>query len=232
MTAAGRSVPAYQVLADALRARILAGELRPGEKLPVEPELSAQYGVSRSTAREALRVLASQNLITTMRGVSGGSFVAHPNPEQISGYLQASLRLLAKADDLSFAQLAEARDMLEVPAAGLAAKRRTPVQLEQLRGTLFESATTSAAQAVELNKEFHYVLMRATGSPLVEVLTRPVFDVIYEQVITFDAPPDYWPSLEGDHEAIFAAVAAQDAISAREATRLHLAKVHPAACYG
>ena len=85
-------MPAYQVLADALRAKILAGELEPGRKLPIEPELSAQYGVSRSTVREALRVLASQNLIATTRGVSGGSFVAPPNPEQISGYLEASRR--------------------------------------------------------------------------------------------------------------------------------------------
>lgn len=221
-------MPAYQELADRLRERILTGELSPGEKLPVEPELSARYGVSRSTAREALRVLASQNLITTMRGVSGGSFIAHPNPEQISGYLEASLRLLAKTDDLSIAELADARDMLEVPAAGLAALRRTAEQLEELRGSLFVPATVPPARAIELNKLFHSVLMRSTGSPLVEVLTRPVFEVIYDHVIGYDAPEGFWEKLEGDHELIFAAVAAQDEAEARAATREHLHKLRPA----
>jgi GntR family transcriptional repressor for pyruvate dehydrogenase complex len=221
-------VPAYQVLADALRTRIITGELKPGEKLPVEPNLSIQYGVSRSTVREALRVLASQNLVVTSRGVSGGSFVAYPNAEQISGYLEASLRLLAQADTLTISQLAEARDLLEVPAAGLAAVRRTDEQLEALRRTLFEAGTVSTGEAIERNKEFHSVLMRATGSPMVEVLIQPVFEVIYDHVVRYDAPRSFWVQLEADHDRIFAAIAARDPVLAQEATRDHLRKLKPA----
>jgi GntR family transcriptional repressor for pyruvate dehydrogenase complex len=221
-------VPAYQVLADALRARIMTGELKPGEKLPIEPDLSVQYGVSRSTVREALRVLASQNLVTTSRGVSGGSFVAHPNPEQISGYLESSLRLLAQADTLTIGQLAEARDLLEVPAAGLAAVRRTEAQLEELRRTLFETGSIPTAEAIERNKDFHSVLMRSTGSPMVEVFIQPVFEVIYEHVVRYEAPRGFWAGIEGDHGRIFAAIAARDAVTAQEATRDHLRKLRPA----
>jgi len=221
-------VPAYQVLADALRARILTGELSPGEKLPIEPDLSSEYGVSRSTVREALRVLASQNLITTTRGVCGGSFVAHPNPAQISGYLEASLRLLAQADGVTVAELCEARDMLEVPAAGMAAQRRSPGQLEELRDTLFEPGRTPPDKAIELSRTFHSVLMRSTGSSLVEVLIRPVFEVIYDHIIDYAAPLGFWADLEKDHDEIFAAVAAKDAAGAREATREHLRKLRPA----
>jgi DNA-binding FadR family transcriptional regulator len=68
--------PAYQLLADDLRTRITSGRLRPGQRLPTEPELCAEAGVSRSTVREALRLLSSQHLIVTTRGVTGGSFVA------------------------------------------------------------------------------------------------------------------------------------------------------------
>ncbi len=64
--------PAYAVLAEHLRNRILSGELQPGARLPGEAELTAEFGVGRSTIREALRSLASQNLITTTRGVTGG----------------------------------------------------------------------------------------------------------------------------------------------------------------
>jgi GntR family transcriptional regulator, transcriptional repressor for pyruvate dehydrogenase complex len=221
-------VPAYQVLADALRARIMTGELTPGQKLPIEPELSAQYGVSRSTVREALRVLASQNLVTTTRGVSGGSFVAHPNAEQISGYLEASLRLLAQADNLTIGQVAEARDLLEVPAAGLAAVRRSDSQLEELRKTLFDAGSVTPTEAIELNKEFHSVLMRSTGSPLVEVLIQPVFEVIYDHVVGYDAPAQFWAQLNGDHDRIFDAIADRDAVRAQEETRVHLHKLRPA----
>lgn len=221
-------MPAYQVLADALRARIITGALKPGEKLPIEPDLSTQYGVSRSTVREALRVLASANLITTTRGVSGGSFVAHPNPDQISSYLESSLRLLAQADSVTIAELAEARDLLEVPAAGLAAVRRSEVQLEELRQTLFSMDDVTPERAIELNKEFHSVLMRSTGSPLVEVLVRPVFEVIYDHVVDFQAPEHFWSALEGDHDLIYKAVAAQDPVTAVEATREHLRKLRPA----
>jgi DNA-binding FadR family transcriptional regulator len=221
-------VPAYQVLADALRARILTGELRPGAKLPIEPDLSAQYGVSRSTVREALRVLASQNLITTTRGVSGGSFVAYPNPEQIAGYLGASLRLLTQSDNLTIGQLAEARDMLEVPAAGLAAQRRSDDQLQDLKATLFDRGQVSLPEAIESSKSFHAALVRATGSPLVEMLSRPVFEIVYDHVQGWAAPAGFWARIAGDHEAIFDAVAAQDPASAREAIRDHLRKLRPA----
>jgi GntR family transcriptional repressor for pyruvate dehydrogenase complex len=226
---AGRgSVPAYQVLADALRARILTGELRPGEKLPTEPELSAQYGVSRSTVREALRVLASQNLVMTTRGVSGGSFVAYPNPEQIAGYLEAGLRLLTQADNLTMGQIAEARDMLEVPAAGMAAQRRSDAQLQELKATLFDRRKTSLADAIAASKSFHGALVRATGSPLVEMLSRPVFEVVYDHVQEWPAPDGFWKRVAGDHEAIFDAVAAQDPAAAQNAIREHLRKMRPA----
>jgi len=221
-------VPAYQVLADALRAKILTGELKPGARLPIEPDLSAIYGVSRSTVREALRVLASQHLISTSRGVSGGSFVAYPNPEQIAGYLEASLRLLTQSDNLTIGQLAEARQMLEVPAAGLAARRRSEEQLHNLKMTLSERGQVSLEQAVATSRSFHVALVRATGSPLVEVLTKPVFEVVYDHVQGWDAPPGFWLRIAGDHERIFDAIAAQDPVSAEDAVRDHLRKLRPA----
>jgi DNA-binding FadR family transcriptional regulator len=216
------------VLADALRARILTGELKPGARLPIEPDLSALYGVSRSTVREALRVLASQNLIATTRGVSGGSFIAYPNPEQIAGYLEASLRLLSQSGNLTIGQLAEARQMLEVPAAGLAARRRSDEQLQNLKLALFERGQVSLEQAIAASKSFHTALVRATGSPLVEVLTRPVFEVVYDHVQGWEAPPGFWRRIAGDHERIFEAIAAQDPAMAQDAIRDHLRKLRPA----
>nr|WP_231896074.1 winged helix-turn-helix domain-containing protein [Gordonia sp. LAM0048] len=65
-------------MADALRVRILAGELTPGTRLPPDTELRAEFGVGQSTVREAIRSLASENLVHTTRGVTGGTFLLRP----------------------------------------------------------------------------------------------------------------------------------------------------------
>jgi DNA-binding GntR family transcriptional regulator len=87
--------PAYQQVADQLRDRILDGSLTSGDRLPTEIELSEIFGVSRSTIREALRVLASKDLIRTTRGTTGGTFVARVQFDQVSDYLEMSLGLMS-----------------------------------------------------------------------------------------------------------------------------------------
>jgi GntR family transcriptional regulator, transcriptional repressor for pyruvate dehydrogenase complex len=216
------------MLADALRMRILTRELRPGQKLPIEPELADEYAVSRSTVREALRVLASQGLVTTSRGVLGGSFVAYPSPRQMSDYLEASLGLFAQSDELAVEALLEARDMLEVPAAGLAAVRRSADDLEILRGTLGDPPGPEPRQIMEFARTFHEKLLRIADNPIVEALTRPVFEVLYERMVRFTAPEPTWSRVKGDHQLIFDAVAEGDAEAARAEMRIHLQKLRPA----
>lgn len=214
--------PAYQSLAAELRGQILAGLLKPGDRLPVEPELSAAHGVSRSTVREALRLLASQNLITTTRGVAGGSFVIAPRPEQISDYLKTSLNLLAGDTQITVDQLLEIRDLLEVHATGLAAMRRTPDDLAELRGTLFDPARLRPDEMYEPNKRFHVLLLRAAGNPLLGAVARPVFQVLDERFLRERAPERFWHGVDRDHREILSRVEAGDESGAREAARGHL----------
>jgi GntR family transcriptional regulator, transcriptional repressor for pyruvate dehydrogenase complex len=214
------------MLADALRARILTRDLRPGDRLPIEPELAEQYGVSRSTVREALRVLASQGLVSTSRGVQGGSFVTCPEPAQISEYLHASLSLLAESQNAGVEALLEARDMLEVPAAGLAAVRRTADELEELRATLYDPAKETLERRIQLAREFHEIVLRMAGSPIVESLSGPIFRVLYERIV--HRVPAGGSTVEGDHQVIFDAIAAGDAEAARAEMQLHLQRLRPA----
>ena len=225
MAAVRRTVPAYQMLADALRAQILTRKLRPGEKLPIEPELAEQYGVSRSTVREALRALASQGLVSTTRGMQGGSFISCPEPAQISEYLHASLGLLAESKNVDIDLLLEARDMLEVPAAGLAALRHTPEQLEELRATLYDPESETPERRIELSRTFHEVMLTAAHSPIVESLVGPIFRVIYERLVD-RVPPAGW-AMETDHQLIFDAIAAGDAEGARAEMQIHLERLRP-----
>src|SRR6185369_17090975 len=129
--------PAYQALADALRSQITSGRLRPGDRLPTEPQLCRNAGVSRSTVREALRLLASEHLVITVRGVAGGSFVSHPSPAQLGESLCTGIRLWQANSLVNAESLLEVREMVEVPATALAAQRRTDRQLEAIAATLF-----------------------------------------------------------------------------------------------
>jgi DNA-binding FadR family transcriptional regulator len=216
-----RGRPAYEELAGRLRARILSGELVPGDRLPIEPELCEQYGVSRTTVREALRQLSSQNLIVTTRGVTGGSYVSAPEPGQISDFLEASIGLLALHEGVSIDALVEVRDLLEVPAARLAAQRRTPAHVERLRAAAAEPPP-GGAKSFERNWRFHIELFQATGNPLLEVVAEPVFRVLQSRFVRDRAPEQFWTTVDEDHREILRAIEAGDGGVAEAATRRHL----------
>ncbi|MEU8380384.1 FCD domain-containing protein [Streptosporangium sp. NPDC048865] len=215
---------AYQALAADLRRRIVSGEFQPGDRLPVEPDLCAGYGVSRSTVREALRLLASQHLIRTVRGVTGGSFVARPDPDHISAYLETSFDMMRVGID----QLTEIRELLEVPAAGLAALRRTGTDLDLLRGCIAGASGRAPGEVFEPNRDFHVVLLRAAGNPLLEIVARPVFEVLEGRFVRDRAPRAALDGIDREHRIILRHVEAGDAAGAREATLRHLENLRTA----
>lgn len=214
--------PAYRVLADDLRSQITSGQLRPGDRLPTEPQLCRDCGVSRSTVREALRLLASQHLIVTTRGVAGGSFVAHPSPEQISDTFATGVRLLQVSSVVEGSHLLEVRSIFEVAAAGYAARRRRPEHLEVLRSTLFDPHTADLDTMANLHAAFHTALIASCGNPVLELVTRPLHLVVNLRELGADFGRDFWIQVDEDHRAILAAVTASDPEAAQAAARRHL----------
>lgn len=214
--------PAYQTLADDLRTQITSGRLRPGDRLPTEPQLCARSGVSRSTVREALRLLASQHLIVTTRGVTGGSFVAQPSPAQLADTLSASIRLLASTGRVGTAQLLEVRETFEVPIAGLAAQRRTEESLAAVRATMPDPDTAGPDALLAAHRAFHVALAVAAGNPLYELFTRPLYGAINERALGVANVPGFWRRVDSEHRRLVEAVAAGDPRAARTAARDHL----------
>jgi DNA-binding FadR family transcriptional regulator len=220
--------PAYHQVAEQLRSLILGGELGPGARLPIEPELSAMFGVSRSTVREALRVLSSQHLVVTTRGAAGGTSVAFPEPEYIGDFLEASFGLMSGADTVTVDQFLELRELIEVPATRLAAERRMESDLVALKSCLSHSpAEPDDMSAGEERAAFHGVLLEAAGNPLLSVVARPVVGVLRGHFLRELAPPQFWRSLTRDHERIFALVQEGDADGAGTAMQKHLARMRP-----
>jgi GntR family transcriptional repressor for pyruvate dehydrogenase complex len=222
MTGSTVRPPAYQQLADELRADITSGRLQPGERLPPEPALCVRTGVSRSTVREALRLLASQHLIVTTRGVTGGSFVAHPDAGQLSEALSTGLALLNNVAGIGFADLLEVRRALEIPAAALAAGRRTDAHLAEIRAALFDPEIDDFDVMLRAHAEFHEAVAKATGNPLFELVTRPLYHVSYGEEVTESLPEGYWAHIDADHRELLGCIAAGDRECAETVGRRHL----------
>lgn len=214
--------PAYQLLADELRADITSGRLRPGERLPPEPELCVRSGVSRSTVREALRLLSSQHLIVTTRGVTGGSFVAHPNAGQLSDALSTGLTLLTNSPAVGLTDLLELRRALEVPAAGLAAIRRTDAHLAEIRSALFNPEIDDFDVMLHAHSIFHSAVAKATENPLFELVTRPLYQVTLGEEVVDSLPDGYWAQIDADHRALLKHLTDRNAEEAVVTARRHL----------
>lgn len=116
-------------LADTLMAQIESGDLKPGQRLPTEQAIMAATGVSRTIVREALATLRAKGLITTHQGL--GAFVSNdPNPRSFSiipNDLQSIDEVL---------RVLELRMGVEYEAAGLAALRRTPEDIDRMQDRL------------------------------------------------------------------------------------------------
>ncbi len=218
-----RVQPAYQQVAEPL---ILEGEMKAGDRLPVEAEFASMFGVSRSTMREALRILSSRNLLVTTRGVGGGGFVAEPDPDHVASYLEASFGLLSSADAITVEDLLEVRESLEVPAAKLAAERRTDEHLEKLRSSLVGNrADYRSAHRFQGNALFHTTVLEASGNPLLSVVARPVFSLLRTRFLRDQAPEQFWKHVADDHQEILHFLELGDAESAGAAMHEHLGKL-------
>jgi DNA-binding FadR family transcriptional regulator len=233
MSAAGtvsvrRVRKAYEQVADQLRELILAGEIAPAQRLPNEAALATQFGVSRPTIREALRVLSAQALIRTTKGSSGGSFVTLPTIDHISEFLSSNINLLSQSMSVSLDEFLEARELLEVPAARLAARRREEGDLQLLRAAIPEHPLTlGTEEQFRHNKDFHSALVIASGNTLLSIAAQPIFSVLQTHLTRSTIGRRFHQRISEDHRSLIAAVEAGDEETAAEEMRAHLAFLRP-----
>lgn len=220
---------AYEEVARQLREQILKGELSAGSRLPTEAELCEHFRVGRSTVREALRLLMSRRLVTTSRGVGGGSSVAQLEAGDVTEMLGDAIVLLKRSDRTSLDELYEVRDLLEVSAARLAALRRSAEQLARLRASVPDSPSALRTGALlEANLAFHELLLEMTGNRMLLAVTRPMLAAIEGSLARERAPQRHWRRVLTEHRAILVAVEAGDPRRAAEEMAAHLAYVREA----
>lgn len=167
---------ASDVLADDLRERILRGEFPEGTALPPERELVAQTRMSRTTVREALRILEVQGLVQIRTGRSGGAFVQKPGEESIA----SSVNLMIRGRHIRMAALLETRESIEPSCAKMAAARRTAADLEALeRANEAISVEGSLADFLTANIDWHIAVAVASHNELLTGFMLALSRAIY-----------------------------------------------------
>lgn len=203
------------VLAD-LRTAIQRGDLGIGTRLPSEAAMATRYGVSRSVVREALRSCETLGLTKTQTGK--GTFVIADAPA-------ADLKM----GEFSSRDLVEARPHIEVPAAGLAARRRTDEDCVGLRQMVESMTTTEDPLAwVLLDANFHAAIAAASRNRVFAAVLGSIRDALSRQSETLNLVVHRRDSSNREHLAILQAIEAGSALDASQAMTAHLAAVDEA----
>ncbi|GLZ48131.1 GntR family transcriptional regulator [Actinomycetospora sp. NBRC 106375] len=167
---------ASDVLANELRERILSGEYPEGTPLPPERELVVQTRMSRTTVREALRILEVQGLIRIKAGRAGGAFVQHPGEESVAD----SLELLIRGRRLRLASVHETREAIEPSCARLAAQHRTADDLRALTAANETiAASASLEEFLQANVDWHVAVATAGHNEILTGIMMALSRAIY-----------------------------------------------------
>ena len=219
---------AYEQVADQLRELIVSGRLARGERLPNETVLAREFGVSRATVREALRLLTAQSMIRTAKGAGGGTYVTLPTVDHVSEFLNSALGLLAAAEHVTLDELLEAREALEVPAARLAAQRRTDRAVAELEATIPpDPPKLSPTEEFVYNADFHTSILAASGNAFLMMAAQPLFSILQTQLARSSLGARFHRGIHQQHRAIVAAIDAGDAQGAEREMRSHLEYLRP-----
>jgi len=172
--------PAYRQIANVIEQRIVDRTLKAGDPLPSETDLARQFGVNRSTVREAIRELETHGLIGRVRGEKRLR-VTLPEPRRVSSGVSRALAL----HDVTYLELWEAMMAIEPAAAGYAAARRTPAQLQLLTrtGARMREEPLGSAAAVAAVMDFFTAVAAASGNRVLELSQAPI-NLLLEPALT------------------------------------------------
>lgn len=211
----------YEEVADRIRRLIGEGHLKPGDRLPPERELAEGFGVSRTSVRDAIRVLEMIGLLEPRQG--DGTVVRDLSPDSLVQPL-ASVLVHNRA---LLADLLDARKMIEPPLAARAASLATPEEIAHLDDILARQTEKVGAGAVtiEEDSEFHYTIATASRNRVILKVLDVLMDLLVEsRQRSLQVPGRLQRSLQG-HRRILEAIRRRDPHAAEAAMVQHLTEI-------
>ncbi|WP_420991996.1 FadR/GntR family transcriptional regulator [Cupriavidus sp. 30B13] len=170
-------------IANQIREEITGGRLTPGSRLPAERQLAAELGVSRNTLREAVRSLEQAGLVETKKGAQGGIFIARADGSVVVEGLLDLYRL----GGITPRQLIQAHIAIEPAIVREACRLATEDDIARLNRNIDAAEEATAAGEFEkrftLNHEFHRMLARMGGNPIMVVLVDGMMALLVEFIL-------------------------------------------------
>lgn len=225
-----RQLNTAELVASALRSRIVSGDLADGDLLPKQEDLAEQFGTSTPSVREGLRILEGEGLVTVRRGRLGGGIVHAPAGDS-AAYM---LGLVLESRKVRLKEIGGTLTDIEPICAGLCAERkdRKRTVLPRLRAVQDASdKSTNLLEGIRLGRRFHEELVRGCGRETMVVLIG-VLETIWtahsehsgRQGQLASKPPDrsYIDRRGDDHRELITLIADGDADAAIACARRHL----------
>ena len=215
----------FQDVVEQIQEAIIDGQLKVGDRLPAERELKEMLQTSRSTLREALRVLEQKGLIEIKLGMGGGAVVKAVTPDLVS----ESLDLLIRSQKVSLRHIAEFRERVEADVAMLATARMTSNHRSVLEQLLEDArlCTRRGADGIPgfltKDKEIHLCFAKITGNPLYISILQTIHENIqryYDDFLNMQEP-EMNENLK-DLENVVAAMKMGDTQRAGDLVRAHV----------
>ncbi|HZD71149.1 MAG TPA: FCD domain-containing protein [Actinomycetes bacterium] len=213
------SLQIVQQIQDAIR----SGRLKSGDRLPPERDLAERFGVSRVTMRDALRNLEVLGLIQIRVGAAGGAFVTSPGAEVVAEGL-TNLMLLSS---LKPAEIAEARLVLELGSAALAAVRATDEDIDALRTMVREAQASLADGTYErsMSLRFHLQVAQIARNKAIRLFTESFRGPLsMHSIRTRESRESSFALTVQEHEGIAKAIEERDAREAQRRMAEHLTR--------
>lgn len=211
--------PAYRVISDDLRQRILRGDIQAGEAFPTEADLASRFGVHRSTVREGLRQLEQDGLL---RRHGKRLVVTIPRHEDLSRTAERALRM----QQVTYRHVWEVAATVEPLCARLAATRATPAQLAAIARNVTETAdlVTAGVAPVAATIAFQDLVAEASHNPALLLARGPVSQLMRAGYAAIaPALPQSGARLLAAHRQVLAALQVGDVATAVAWTERHLA---------
>lgn len=214
-----RGTRIYERVVEKLKGEIAAGNILPGDPLPSERQLMETFGVSRSSLREAFRVMELLGLIESIPGK--GRFVRQPRT-------MSEEKNTMRLEDSAILELMEARRILDPAITAESAMRATPSDLTCILRTITaaEKHHSAPRERAQADFDFHLLVAEATHNFVFINLTRMNFDLIlatHERIYNLLDDKD---AFLNEHRAIYDALLDHDADRAREAAAHHIDRIY------
>ncbi|GAA0485519.1 FadR/GntR family transcriptional regulator [Streptomyces olivaceiscleroticus] len=220
----------HELVLESIEERVLAGELKAGDRLPPERELAPVLGVSRSALREALRVLETIGVLVAQagRGPDAGARIVR-NPDDALGRL---LRLHFALGSYCLEDVLEARVTLERSSFHAAAEHAAGADLDEAAALVARMAApeVSVPEFNDLDTRFHVQIARSSGNALTSTLTAAVRESVRPLILRALEAAEDWPAtaaaLNAEHTELLRLVRAGDGAGAADLAERHIRGFH------